>query len=306
MDKNKDEYVRGVRDVARKVRVALMFLRDGKPFPTDMVYDAARELLDRLKRDRNRSLFSLGTLREERQWLRQNVEVATALGDCMLSETRWQSDAQDAVVGALLHTMGKPLLLDMEYYSRDIGLTREQRALLRNHAPALVDALRQGGWEPEPVALDIILNINERLDGSGYPAGKTAEQLSDLARMAAVIRVGCKLINPVKRRHHQTPAEVYRRLYLRPNAYDRRWVVWLTRRYSFYPIGSLVHFSSGALGWVMQLDERGWPSMIYLVRDPSRPDVDVNVVLDAGQFERLGKPEDVVNPEDFGLSFPKD
>lgn len=306
MEKSKDEFARGVREVARKVRVALMFLRDEKPFPTEMVYEAAQDLLALLKRDRSRLLYSLGALHEERRWLRQAVEVAAPLGDCLLSEPRWHEPAEDAVVGALLHTMGKPLLLRDKYYARDVALTAEQRTMLHRQGPALVEALRNAGWEPPPVVLDIILNINECLDGSGYPSGKTAPLLSDLVRIAAVIRVGHKLICPLRQQRHQTPAEVYRRLYLRPTLYDRNWVAWLARRYSFYPIGSLVRFSSGALAWVMQLDERGMPSKVRLAQDAAQPDADIRLVADIERLDHLGKPEDVVNPDDFGLFFPRD
>lgn len=303
LDKSKDEYIGGVWAAARSVRIALMLLRESKPFPTEEIYDSAHHLLHLLSRDRERLLYSLSSLHNERQALRQGVKVGVLLGDCLLTDVQWKDKALDATVGGLLHTLGKPPLLDRERYSRDSGFSQEERALLREHAPRLVTAMSEQGWEPPETALDVILNINERLDGSGYPAGRTASQLSDLARLAAILRTGCKLLGPGAGRYHQSPAEVYRRLYLRPHAYDRRWVTTLARRYSFYPIGTLVRFSSGALGWVMKLNNRGLPAQVRLVREPTAPHKPVSRVMDVEPVGYLGKPEDVVNPEDYGVSF---
>lgn len=304
MDKGKDEYMGVVWAAARNVRIALMLLRESKPFPTEQIYDTAHHLLHMLRQDRDRLLYSLSSLHGERQALRHGVKVGVLLGDCLLAEPRWQDQVVDAVVGGLLHTLGKPLLLEREYYSRDSGFSQEERALLREHAPRLVATLRERGWNPPETVLDVMLNINERLDGSGYPSGRTADQLSDLARLAAILRTGCKLMGPGAGRHHQSPAEVYRRLYLRPHAYDRRWVTTLARRYSFYPIGTLVRFSSGALGCVMKLNSKGLPAQVRLVREPSAPDKPVSKVVDVDPVGYIGKPEDVVNPEDYGVVFP--
>lgn len=304
MDRSTDEYIRSVWTAARSVRIALMLLRESKPFPTEQVYEAAHHLLELLNRDRDRLLYSLSSVHGERQALRHGIKVGVLLGDCLLAEPQAPHRTVDAVVGGLLHTMGKPLLLEREHYSRGSGFTRAERALLREHGPRLITAMRQQGWEPPATVQDVILNINERLDGSGYPAGKRSDQLSDLARMAAILRIGCKLMGPGAGRYYQSPAEVYRRLYLRPHAYDRRWVTALARRYSFYPIGALVRFSSGALGWVMKLNSRGLPAQVRLVRDPAALQTPINKVMDVEPIGYIGKPEDVVNPEDFGVTFP--
>lgn len=304
MDKSSDKYIRSVWTAARSVRIALMLLREAKPFPVEQVYEAANHLLELLNEDRDRLLYSLSSLHGERQALRHGIKVGVLLGDCLLAEPQKEHRTVDAVVGGLLHTMGKPLLLDREHYSRDSGFTPAERALLREHGPRLVAAMQQQGWEPPATVQDVILNINERLDGSGYPAGKHADQLSDLARIAAILRTGCKLMGPGAGPHHQSPAEVYRRLYLRPYAYDRRWVTALARRYSFYPIGTLVRFSSGALGWVMKLNSQGLPAQVRLVREPGAPETPVNKVIDVEPIGYIGKPEDVVNPEDYRVTFP--
>lgn len=304
LDRSKDEYIRGVWMAARSVRIALMLLRESKLFPTEQVYETAHHLLHLLNEDRDRLLYSLGSLHGERQALRHGIKVGVLLGDCLLAEPLEQHQTVDAIVGGLLHTMGKPLLLEREQYSRDSGFTREERALLREHAPRLITAMQQQGWDPPATVLDVILNINERLDGSGYPAGKHSEQLSDLARLAAILRTGCKLMGPGAGPYHQSPAEVYRRLYLRPHAYDRRWVTALARRYSFYPIGTLVRFSSGALGWVMKLNSRGLPAQVRLVREPSAPETPVSKIIDVEPIGYIGKPEDVVNPEEYRVTFP--
>lgn len=298
--------MRGLWALARSGRVALMLLRESRPFPVEQVHEAAHQVLHLLNQDRDRLLYNLGSLDGERQVLRLGVKVGVMLADNALAEPQWRNQAVDVLVGGLLHDLGKPLLVERDSYSRDSAFSKEERQLLRQHAPRLIAAVQQTGWNPPATVLDIVLNINERLNGTGYPAGKAAPQLSELARMAAVLRTGCKLMDSAAGSCYQTPAEIYRLLYLRPHVYDRGWVTQLTRRYSFYPVGSLVRFSSGALGWVLKVSSQGLPAQVRLAREPGALDKQVNRIMDVEEAGDLGKPEDVVNPVDYNVTFSQE
>ena len=91
----------------------------------------------------------------------------------MLLHDPHDAQIREAVLGTLLHTMGKPLLVNANLPSLKVNMNPAQKAILRGHVTVLCHTLRELGWEMSPVCREVIENANERLDGSGYPAGKS-------------------------------------------------------------------------------------------------------------------------------------
>jgi len=86
-------------------------------------------------------------------------------------------------IGGYLHDIGKIGIRDADLLKPDQLTTEERRAI--NEHPRIGLAIL------EPVdlageALDFVQSHHERLDGSGYPQGLKGEQLSIIARIAAV------------------------------------------------------------------------------------------------------------------------
>jgi HD-GYP domain-containing protein (c-di-GMP phosphodiesterase class II) len=90
---------------------------------------------------------------------------------------------------------GEPIAILSDYEFEHLSvkrgnLTEEERNLIESHARATYDILEQISWTDE---LDNVPGIaaahHERLDGSGYPAGKTKEELPLLARILAIVDV---------------------------------------------------------------------------------------------------------------------
>ena len=86
-------------------------------------------------------------------------------------------------IGGYLHDIGKIGIRDTILMKAD-ELTAEERAAIREHTGIGLAIL-----EPVELAggiLDFVQNHHERLDGSGYPHGLKGEQVSMIARIAAV------------------------------------------------------------------------------------------------------------------------
>ena len=105
----------------------------------------------------------------------------------------------DFGVGLLLHDVGKTQLVDPVYSSSE-ELDNESWARMKEH-PQLGVKLVADNPLVGDVARDVILNHHEKLDGTGYPGGKKADDLSLFAQIAAVV-------NTFDRRTTETP---YRR-----------------------------------------------------------------------------------------------
>ncbi|MFD2438227.1 HD-GYP domain-containing protein [Modicisalibacter luteus] len=294
--------VRAIREVARQLHIALLALKNSQPISSEAILGCADTLLHLLEQQRQQFFYALACLGSEPQWVQHSINVAGKLGDLMLAEPDLASQARAAVVAALLHDMGKAMLLSESLHSLEGKLNDEQRERLRDHVEVLLDRLAPLDWIDEAMRHDIIGCINERLDGSGYPHGYHADSLSDVARMAAVVDVLDAMMRPRGDRPAKTAIEAYRYLYNRPERFDKGWVTRYVQRHGFYPIGSLVRYSHGYLAWVMELDGVGQPSRVRVVRNTSRSELAMNHILTRVDFGQLGQLDKLVRPESYQLT----
>ena len=108
-------------------------------------------------------------------------------------------------------------------------------------------------------------NANERLDGSGYPAGKQAAELSERVRLISVIKIINKLTHERNGQHPRQPLDAYRWVNNCPTIYEKSLLVEYIQHFGLYPIGSLAKFSNGFLAWIMDVDEKGMPLETHLL-----------------------------------------
>ncbi|MFP3386737.1 hypothetical protein, partial [Tritonibacter sp. SIMBA_163] len=82
--------------------------------------------------------------------------------------------------------------------------------------------------------------------------------------------------------------------------YDKTVVVEYIKVYGLYPIGSLVKFSGGFLAWIMDIDGKGMPAQVQVVKNLRFPDANINTAMNKQDMLQIGKLEGVVNPNDYG------
>jgi HD-GYP domain-containing protein (c-di-GMP phosphodiesterase class II) len=90
-------------------------------------------------------------------------------------------------LGGLLHDMGK-LSVPREILTKPGKLTDEEFAVIRRHPGWGRELLVELGGFPEPV-LDLVESHHERLDGAGYPNGRSADALALEVRILTVADV---------------------------------------------------------------------------------------------------------------------
>ncbi len=96
------------------------------------------------------------------------------------------SDAYGVAVAGRVHDIGK-LVVPLEILTKPARLTANEFALVRDHSRAGADILA-GVAFPWPVAR-MVLEVHERLDGSGYPSGMSGSAILPGARILAVADV---------------------------------------------------------------------------------------------------------------------
>jgi len=292
----------GVREVAKRLQLSLMFLKNRSAFPQEMIYDCADTLIFLLNKDRKQLLYALSYLTSAPDWVRHSIMTAVRLADYMLFTPSLAHKAREAMVGTLLHVMGKPLLLNRSLPSLKIHMTPAHKKILQNHVTTLLDKFDEIGWKPSETCLDVINNANERLDGDGYPAGKRGEALSEVARYLAIIKIVDKLTHPRNEVPPKSPLDAYRWVHDHDQGYERTMLVEYIQTYGLYPIGTLAKYSQGFLAWIVDVDLKGLPSHVHIVKNLHFPDTSMNIIIDQKDFAQIGKLEGIVNPAEYMIT----
>lgn len=291
----------GVREIARQLQLILLSLKNEKPMPEDTLYDCVDTLILLLERNRQQLLYALCCLQQEPLWLRHAIRVAGLLGDMMLPVKALSGSAREAMAGALLHTMGKPLLISEELPSLEIDLNSSQKKILERHQDVLKAHLATSGWRPSPICAAAMYQHDQHPDVADSADVNPAQVVSDVKKLVVIIKTIDTLTTPSNSKNQLTPVEAYKGLYSKPEKYDKTWVTRVIQRYGKYPIGSLVRYSRGFLAWVMELDDQGLPSKIKVVTNPAFKDVKLDIVLTSKDHAQLGELETVVRAEEAGL-----
>jgi HD-GYP domain-containing protein (c-di-GMP phosphodiesterase class II) len=99
---------------------------------------------------------------------------------------RLQSRLRKLGLGLLVHDVGK-LAVPPEILNKPGRLTDDEMAVMKTHPVAGAELLRPA--DLSPLALSVVRDHHERIDGSGYPEGLVGAQVQEFARIAAVADV---------------------------------------------------------------------------------------------------------------------
>jgi putative nucleotidyltransferase with HDIG domain len=130
-------------------------------------------------------------------------------------------------VGGLLHDIGK-LAVPPEILQKPAALTDEEFAAIKRHPEDGRRLLEELGGFPVEVRR-LVSDHHERLDGSGYPRGLTANELNIETRILAVCDVYDALVSDRVYRPAWTPERALALLHDEAHAYDQTVVSALER-----------------------------------------------------------------------------
>jgi putative nucleotidyltransferase with HDIG domain len=172
------------------------------------------------------------------------VALARQLG---LDETQ----VRLAGLAGLMHDLGKAAM-PMDVLNKPGKLTDTEFSIIKTH-PVEGHRLLQSGKDVDPVVLDVCLHHHEKTDGSGYPEGLKADEISLFAKMGAVCDVYDAITSNRPYKVGWDPAESLRKMAEWANGhFDGKVFQAFVKSLGIYPIGSLVKLSSGRLGVVVE------------------------------------------------------
>ncbi|WP_438766615.1 HD domain-containing phosphohydrolase [Kushneria sp. TE3] len=288
-----------VKNIARALGVQLINLQAGMSLETAVLCEQSRRLLALLQEDRQALLYALACVeRHSTPLVCHGLFVATRLAD-LESGDRTTDQVVQMMACALIHDFGK-ILLPEHVRLHEGAMDASTLSHLHAHVELLRFRIERDGLTTD-MRRDVLLSINERLDGSGYPRGLDGHSMNRLARMAAVVDAIDAMSRPRSDRPAWLALDIYRHIFNAGSQFDTACVNRYVKRYGFTPIGSLVAFSSGFQAWVMRLDAKGQPSRVRVVRELTH-DKRMNQVLEGSELVQLGTLEGCVGRHDSAMT----
>ena len=183
-------------------------------------------------------------------------------------------------IGCLVQDVGM-LMVDRQAYDSTRILTASEFAEVTKHPVLTFEVLNKHmDWVPSSARM-VAYQVHERCDGSGYPRGRTSQQIHELAKVAAVADVFVALLSPRPHRGPMIPYYAMEKIVYdaKGGLFDPDVVRALLQTVSLFPIGSWVELSDGRPAQVIRAGGDQW----------ARP------VVDAWRELRTGSRREVIN-----------
>jgi HD-GYP domain-containing protein (c-di-GMP phosphodiesterase class II) len=242
------------RQAAGLVRSVMQDARLGKAIEVDQVSPVVQSITESILRNPGALLGLLRIKSKDDYTFLHSVSVCTLLVAFCRSRNLDDETIYQAGLGGLLHDTGKALVPD-DILNKPGRLTEEEFAIVKKHPQDGYDILRRSP-AIGPIPLDITLHHHERRDGSGYPDRQGADEISELAQMAAIVDVYDAIT--ADRVYHKgiSAAEALRKMYEWSKFhFNPVYVQEFMRCVGIYPVGTLVLLESGRLGVVAEPHE---------------------------------------------------
>jgi putative nucleotidyltransferase with HDIG domain len=162
---------------------------------------------------------------------------------------------QELTLGAFLHDVGKTLI-PLDILNKPGKLTAKEQAIIQSHI-ALGLKILENSPNISHIAISMLKEHHERLDGSGYPKQLVGEDISKYGRMVAIVDSYDAMTSDRPYRKGIPPINAFKILMSEtPQFYDDELVEKFIQCMGIYPVGTLVKLTSGKLGLISRLNKQ--------------------------------------------------
>lgn len=201
------------------------------------------------------ALLSMVRVKEADEYTYMHSVAVCALMAALARELGLPEKAvYEAGMAGLLHDVGK-MAIDDAVLNKPGSLTDEEFLQIKRHPEYGVRYLQNAVEPVSSAVLNACLSHHEKIDGSGYPMARTGDNISLLARMAAVCDVYDALTSDRPYKKAWGPAETIQRMAQWQGHFDPHIFQAFVRTVGIYPVGSLVRLKSERLAVVLEQSE---------------------------------------------------
>ncbi|MBV8659824.1 MAG: HD-GYP domain-containing protein [Burkholderiales bacterium] len=239
---------------ANLVRNVMMDARLGKAVSMEAVEPVVANITESILRNSGALIGLMHIKNKDDYTFLHSVSVCTFMVAFCRSVAMDDETIRQAGLGGLLHDTGKALVPD-EILNKPGRLTDEEFEIIRRHPRDGYEILLKTPGVGE-IPLDITLHHHERVDGSGYPEKLPGEQISTLAKMAAIVDVYDAITADRVYHKGMSPTDALRKIFEWSKFhFDPALVKAFMRCIGIYPVGTLVLLESNRLAVVIEHNE---------------------------------------------------
>jgi HD-GYP domain-containing protein (c-di-GMP phosphodiesterase class II) len=259
--KREEESFSGIKKIYEEaihhLRNIMNDIQEGKTVEGRNVINLAEKIIESLRINKNIliSLVNNFTLNEGNEdYLYQHSLNASILATNLgLARGYSKTKLTDLCASTLLHDIGI-LKVPREILMKPSILTKEENDLIKKH-PAYGLELLENIKNPPESAAEVIYQHHERMDGTGYPEGKTGEEISEYAKIVAIVEVYEAITHP-RPYHRNIPYEGTRMIVQEARtSFEPEFVKLFLNYITPYPPGSLVLLNNNEVGRVVHINE---------------------------------------------------
>ena len=210
-----------------------------------------------------------------------------------------EQQVQDLAVGGLVHDIGKSLV-PQDVLNKPGKLSDDEFRRMKDHVTYSRDLL-VGAQGISDTALEVALLHHERMDGSGYPAGRTSDQISLVGRMSAIVDVYDALTSVRVYKNAWEPTLAMKKLIeWSPEHFDAELVQHFIRCIGIYPIGATVALESGRVAIVIDQGDKLIEPLVRVVYNRKHRHFVRPTDLDLGRVQ-TDRIVEAVDPLAYGI-----
>ena len=228
-------------------------IANGRLFDLDDARTQTDAIVDSIFRNQD-ALACMARLRLKDEYLIEhslNVSILTTIFAKHLGEKR--EIIEQLALGAFLHDVGKVRIPD-HILHKPGRLTAEEYDEMKNHVTLGVELL-QDSPQLSHLAMAMIKEHHERLDGTGYPLALKGKQISKYGRMIAIVDSYDAMTADRVYKSGMHPINAFKKLRQGDEfTYDASLVESFIQCLGLYPVGTLVKLDSGKLGLISRLN----------------------------------------------------
>ncbi|ETI61712.1 HD-GYP domain-containing protein [Marinomonas profundimaris] len=299
--------------------VALKLFKDGHSLLSTQVERFKRgeqlELLELMKFCRrlveshtrnNFSLMAIRHIKEASTYLEQHAMGMAVLGIHFAKAMKLSSGYVDVIaLGALLFDLGR-FRLPMAMVTKTTKMTSSEFDLFRKHIQFGEQILHKCEGVPKAV-YQMLSDHHEKIDGSGYPAGKQDQEISVYGKIAAIIDAYDAMTSEQPHKPSMGPIKAYQQMLKESGlAFDQQLLSVFLKSIGSTPVGSCVSLSNGRVGFVLTLNKAFQPSLVRQVYSVTNKAFIESSDIELNKSANLRTEvviESEVDPQAYGLQF---
>ena len=254
----------------------------------------------------NFSLMAIRHIKDPSIYLEQHAMGMAVLAIHFVKAMKLSNTYVEVItLGALLFDLGR-FRLPVAMVAKTTKMTDSEFDLFRKHIQFGEQILQKCDGVPKAV-YQMLSDHHEKIDGSGYPAGKQDQEISVYGKIAAIIDAYDAMTSEQPHKPSMGPIKAYRQMQKESGlAFDKQLLTVFLKSIGSIPVGSCVSLSNGRVGFVLTLNKSFKPSLVRQVYSMTN-----KAFMEASDIE-LNKSanlrtevviEKEVDPEVLGLQF---